>query len=274
MARHQSVCSLSAPQYDSFSSVSRCVHFADFHNCWEKKALVSRTLMSKVVGARPQVLWFAPMKGYSEHNFYGNMTFSVDFNKLLNHFAPAQMFYIDQIKFNSHMVTRILLTRGQSYSLQPVNTSVTGSPIMRVEFGSESSWQHVTSSLVDGRRLPHELEIALQPVNNDCSWLFKHCRTSANNHSRANTSSYYGSYAHHVCHRFNTFRFRCPHSLDEEKSVEVVRAWVKSLEENDDGKGSLRDRDIFALEYKKKTDVVYDNSGWGGLSTSMSFFSL
>ncbi|XP_018008272.1 uncharacterized protein LOC108665973 [Hyalella azteca] len=279
MVNYQEVRDLSCPQYESFTTVSRCIHFADFHNCWERKALVTRPLSSTIISCRGlQVLWMAPSKKTTEHNFYGNMTFTIDFNELLEYVRPANMYYVDQIKFSQHMVTRILLTRHSYSHLKSVNTSAEGSPLkaMNARYGTPRDWQHATSCHVDGRMKPHELEIAFNPSGNDSSWLFRKCRISANNHSKANTASYIGTYADHVCHRFNTFRCQCPHSLDDETSVRIVRSWVKSLEKDHENLSILSstDRDVFAQEYKKVAGYVYDNRGGGALTRNMSFWSL
>ncbi|XP_018028177.1 uncharacterized protein LOC108683373 [Hyalella azteca] len=258
MVCYQEARDLSNPQYESFTSIGRCIHFADFHDCWERKDFVTRRLNSTISSCGFQVLWMAPSKTTTEHNFYGNMTFTIDFNELLDHVRPANMYYVDQIMFNQHMVTRILLTRHSYPRLKSVNTSAADSPL-KATYGSPRGWQHATSCSVYGRMQPHELEIAFDPTGSDSSWLFRKCRISANYHSKANTGAY------HVCHRFNNFGAQCPHSLDDESSVRIIRSWVKALEENEKNvsTSAKADRDVFALAYKEVTGKEYDNRGRG-----------
>lgn len=183
------------------------------------------------------MLWFAPSKKPTEHNFYGNVTFSISFAEVHARFG-LKFYYVDQSQYNTHDVTRILLSRNNfNYKTVEYGELDAGSPMILKPPGR---WKHAAgckpASIYSARKL-HELEIALHVTPEDCAWLFRKCTISVNNHSNANSRQprSHSTYQPHICHRYNLFHRPCPYSLSNEVAVAVIRTWVGLLLRQENG---------------------------------------
>lgn len=257
---------LNGPDYEDFSAIGRSLHFEDFLTCWKRRALVPHPIKSRpqYVPRSLQVLWFAPAKKPTEHNFYGNVTFAISFAKVRARLGE-KFYYIDQSVYNTHVVTRIILSRNNlTYETVDFNDFNTGSPMVR---GTPSNWHHAARCNSAASRYnqskPHELEIGLHVTSEDCVWFFRNCTIHANNHSNANSGS------HHVCHRYNTFGRTCPYSLTNEVTVALLRTWLERLLRQ--GNGSV---DPAALFRKVLANTVTRFGGAGEDSLLMMMSDL
>ena len=170
-----------------------------------------------------QVLWFAPEADPEEHNWYGNISCTISVQKLMSYF-DVNFYYIDSIDTDTHMSTRILLTKNDyDGNLEEIDVHDDGSPIKK------SHWRYATSCRdADGRMVPHELEIAIEVTGNDCKWLYKNCHYAVNDHSSANTMRR-NRFRSHICHKYNHFGMTCPFPFNINKAMVSARDWYPNL---------------------------------------------
>ena len=190
------------------------------------------------------------MKDLSEHNFYGNVSFSMDMMKIVNYF-DSNMYYIDSLEYKTHTATRVLLTdKDYDNTLKTVDLYEEGSPLKR------HRWRHASTCYSKYSPVhPHEVEVAIEVDKEDCRWLYEECDVEVNNHSCANMKKPgTNSYNPHQCHRFNTFGMKCPYDYDEFSAHVVFRSHYPDLIESDDSQYYTDD------EYYEE-GVYYDEYG-------------
>ena len=180
-------------------------------------------------------MWFAPSKPETENNFYGNVSFKISFDEIISRYG-RQFYYVDRADYNTHIVTRIVLTN-RRLNLDKVDCNSADSPLQRDASGN---WSHAKACRSMYNELPHELEIALDATPEDCAWVFKNCNILINNHSDANTPGYCKGFSPHICHRYNTFGNRCPYSINNELGVKVMRAWINVMEQENYNKSKVQ----------------------------------
>ena len=196
-----------------------------------------------------QILWFAPMKDLSEHNFYGNVSFTLNMMRIVNHFG-SKMYYIDSFVYKTHTATRLLLTkRDYDYTFKPVDLYEEGSPLKR------HRWRHASTCYSKYSPVhPHEVEVAIEVDIEDCRWLYRECKVAVNNHICANTKKpRTNSFRPHQCHRFNYFGVECPFDYDEFSAGVVLRSHYPELVASDESEYSDED------EYNVKDEHYNDN---------------
>lgn len=157
------------------------------------------------------MLWFGPSKPASDHNMYGNVSFSISMKDVVDRFG-SRFYYIDQLEFKTHSATRILLSNKDHDQLEEVDFSEQGSPLKR------RRWRHVAKCDSEHSSVhPHEVEIGIEVNKDDCRWLYSACSVEGSNHSCANSlAGRSKQFKNHVCHRFNTFGMKCPYSFEED----------------------------------------------------------
>lgn len=157
-------------------------------------------------------MWFGPYKDPSEHNRYGNVSFSLYMKDVVDRFGK-ELYYIDRLHLQTHTTTRLLLTPYTYNHLRKVKLEREGSPV------NHKRWRHAVShdTNCNGYPLthPHEVDIAIEVDGDDCSWLYEHCDVEANNHSLANNKTN-GRDQKDVCFLYNTVqKQRCCRDYDE-----------------------------------------------------------
>ncbi|XP_047737150.1 uncharacterized protein LOC108665557 isoform X2 [Hyalella azteca] len=179
----QAVKPLVNPTYAYLDEISRCVHFDDFQEAVQKGMLVPQRVTNGRTKLRCQVLWFAPSRSSSDHNFFGNVSFTVRWETVQQKLGP-NLYFIDQAVFNSRSCTRVLLTK-KNYDgrFRKVDLNVLHSPLQKCRPG----FIYVSHCMNKVRNGPHVLEIAIEVNDADARWLYLNCRQVANNHSEANT---------------------------------------------------------------------------------------
>lgn len=214
MAHHQSPGPISEPQYETVTSFSRCLHYPDYRLCFDNKRMMPRRIkMNRYssLSAVDQVLWFEPsLSSLDQHNWYGNATFIIGLDELIQRFGP-NFYYIDKQEFETHTASRVVLSK-KSPTLTKVDLNLEGSPIKKVYsrwFGAMTC----KSSIYD-KMVPHKLEVAIEVDPEDCEWIYKRAKVEPNNHDLANTKIGFGS---RTCHRENTFGRTCSFAVSREE---------------------------------------------------------
>ncbi|XP_018007808.1 uncharacterized protein LOC108665555 [Hyalella azteca] len=180
---------------------------------------------------RRRVLWFAASHLSSEHNFYGNISFTIKWETVQQKLGP-KLYLIDQEIYNGRSFTRVLFTtKNYNKILKKVDLALHGSPLMKNESGFHLHASHCMNKVRWG---PHELQIAIEVTDADARWLFLNCKPVANNHDKANVSS--GKkhtrrdgkeylYQPHLCYKFNSAQnLECPYQWTPYECERYLRA--------------------------------------------------
>ena len=211
------VQSLNYAVYEEMESVTRCLHWEDFMESFEKKMLVPQQVRDSKVFQSDNVLWFAPTAPMEDHNMFGNVSFVIDWEHLLNKMGP-HIYEIDQALFNDHSYTRLLLTKEEYTGVNPKLHKVNLDSPNSVLKNENRIYSHIViAQCKTGRTGPHQLQIAVEADKSDARWLFENCSIFANDHKQANycASEYYGHdiikstgerrvYAPYRCYKYNT----------------------------------------------------------------------
>lgn len=175
------------------------------------------------------MLWFGPERDLSEHNMYGNVSFTMDMCRLLSRFGSS-FYYLDSLEYKTHIATRVLLSDQDYDCFDYVDFRKHGSPLKR------KKWRSVVSCYSEkyGYNHPHEVEIGIEVDKDDCKWLFNNCSVESNDHSEANTKSTGRRYVPHVCHRYNLFGKKCPYALTEYDAQRKIEEYFPDLLDDDE----------------------------------------
>ena len=179
-----------------------------------------------------QVLWFAPSLPMEEHNFYGNVSFVVDWITLLKEMGQ-HLYLIDQAIYNTRSYTRILLTNRRFHDLEPLDLRY-GSVIF---FDSEE-YCHIAKAMCLVKSGPHEVQVAIECDNQRAKRMFELCSVQPNNHSQANIlirnpriqmNGTVNIFEKFKCFKYNTsMNEYCP----DNHSVDITEGKIFSLTEN------------------------------------------
>ncbi|XP_018007819.1 uncharacterized protein LOC108665562 [Hyalella azteca] len=213
----QPVKPLDSPKYADLDDISRYVHFDDFEAAARTKMLVPQPLTNSHVRLRQRVLWFAPSQPSFKHNFYGNVSFIIKWETVLQKLGP-NLYLIDQAIYNARSYTRVVFTKNNYDSmLKKVDLDSEDSPMTK----SWSGFRHASHCMNKVRWGPHELQIAIEVDDAIVRWLYNNCKAVANNHSLANTPSdgehtrrdgKESKFQSYKCFKFNTAQNReCPY---------------------------------------------------------------
>ena len=118
----------------------------------------------------------------TKHNFYGNVSFVIDWEDVLEKLGP-HIYLIDQAVYRNRSFTRILLTSKNYHQLQEMtNMNMDGIAIKN----SYGQFYHLSKCLNTERIGFHELQIGIEATDADARWLFGNCMAEANDHSFVN----------------------------------------------------------------------------------------
>ncbi|XP_047737153.1 uncharacterized protein LOC108665554 [Hyalella azteca] len=227
----QIVKPLEFPLHADLDEISRCVHFDDFQEAVNYEALLPQPLSNSHMRLQQRVLWFAPSQASTEHNFYGNVSFTIKWKTVLQKLGP-NLYLIDQAIYNARSFTRVVFTRN-SYDtiLTRVDLDSEDSPMTK----TESGFRHASHCMNKVRWGPHELQIAIEVTDDDARWLYLNCKPVANNHSMANVPSFgehirtdgkESKFLPYKCFKFNTAQnLECPFPWTKsecEMNIQVV----------------------------------------------------
>ncbi|XP_018024711.1 uncharacterized protein LOC108680413 [Hyalella azteca] len=235
MLHFVSVKPIKDPTYEELDEISRCVHFDDFENAVRKKYLAPQSLINSHRHLQRQVLWFAPSQSSSEHNFYGNVSFTIKWETVLEKLGP-NLYLLDQAVYNDRSFTRVLVTKNNyDGKLKKVRLNSNDTPMTK----SDSGFRHVSYCENNERGGPHELQIAIEVDAADAKWLYSECKVSSNNHSDVNSlhsghnarnSGTISNFESFKCFKFNTAqKCQCPYPWTQDQCEERTRALLRPV---------------------------------------------
>ena len=177
-----------------------------------------------------QVLWFAPAKSMSIQNFYGNISFVINWEEVLEKLG-FHIYLIDQAVYKNKSFTRILLTNKNYFQLEELTNTV----MNREGIAIKKTWgqyYHVLKCFNKETMGFHELQIGIETTDADARWLFQNCSAQANNHSNVNIrhsrpivhpGSKPKNYVSYRCYKYNTAQNKdCPHPYSITETEELI----------------------------------------------------
>ncbi|XP_018024708.2 cell wall protein AWA1 [Hyalella azteca] len=226
---------LKNPEYAQLEKISRCVHFDDFDEAISKKMLVPQLLSNSRTKLEQQVLWFAPSQASTEHNFYGNVSFTIKWETVLQKLGP-NLYLIDQAIYNARSFTRVVFTR-KNYDriLKKVDFDSEDSPMTK----SWSGFRHASHCMNKVSWGPHELQIAIEVIDVEARWLYLNCKLVVNDHSNANIASKgrrrrwdkkVANFESYNCFKFNTAQnSECPYKWTADECMRHIKTVLKTV---------------------------------------------
>lgn len=204
-----------------------CLHWGDCKESYEKQTFVPHRFHSSNGFSSERILWFSPtVPSMEHHNWFGNVSFVIDWNVLLDKMGP-HLYMIDEIVF-PNPCSRVLLSKEdntRARGLREVRLDSTSSVLKHVN----GIYYHNTHKAMLGR---HQLHIGLEVDLDEARWLFQHSSMFANDHTAANYSTldHHGyevamvtgeirKYGDYSCYKYNTVRnTECPNRCSKEET--------------------------------------------------------
>lgn len=207
------------------------------------------------------MLWFAPAEVMEEHNYYGNVSYVIDWQVLLEAMGP-NLYLIDQAIYKDRGYTRILLTRGDyDNTLNRVDLRAGGTAILL----DGSTFYHAESCGCNRDRGPHELQIGIEASREDAEWIYRNCTASGNDHSSANTAEMRflktnkgerREYKPFKCFKFNTMQNQgCPFQLTKDQAE-----YQLAIEKYNAISPAFRDHQVSTADQNRAMDSTDDQN--------------
>ncbi|CAL4137006.1 unnamed protein product [Meganyctiphanes norvegica] len=206
--------------YEEFTDIERTLHLDDIvnHNATTFSAIITNGRRSYIKG-KGSVLWFSIAKPKDEHHWYGNVSFTIKLQDLLEHFlSTKKMYFMEIIERRSSLLSRVILTSRKLKSLKPAiqfEPSEVGFPL----FKSAEGKYHSLKTLPEYNK-GHELEFMIDIADEqEAQWIYNNCRKVVVNHSLGNTGAPY------TCHKYHSFGSKpsCTSSFSIEKTNEIIK---------------------------------------------------
>ncbi|CAL4121764.1 unnamed protein product [Meganyctiphanes norvegica] len=215
--------------YEEFTEIERTLHLDDMvnHNTTTFSPIITNGRRSYIKG-KGSVLWFSIAKPKEEHHWYGNVSFIIKLQDLLEHFlSTKKMYFMEIIERRSSLLSRVILTSRKLKSLKPAiqfEPSEVGFPL----FKSAEGMYHSLKTLPDYNK-GHELEFMIDIADKqEAQWIYSNCRKVVVNHSLGNTGAEY------TCHNYHIFgqKARCKSPFSIEKTNEIIKSTLNLCRKN------------------------------------------
>lgn len=188
--------------YKKFDNIVRTVHFEDYMKIVDHEEMKSRTLTpvshSILSETSPPLkgLWFGPFNEKDDdgrNNWYGNVSFQINFNDFLKSLGNVNIYFIEVVEFRWSCCSRILISC-KEHNLPLYDPSVEGGPWHRNSSGQD---MYLTTSKtfdniqMNNRKLKnHELEFYCDIDGISFHQLKKLGKIIPVNHSEANSGKF------------------------------------------------------------------------------------
>ncbi|CAL4100623.1 unnamed protein product [Meganyctiphanes norvegica] len=152
-------------------------------------------------------VWFGPKKNPYEHNWYGNISYTVPMKTFMDcmKFISTNLYFVEIVDFKTTSATRFLFSHRQYIHLQHYDPTTIGGPWYEDENGEHFFAKCLNRRyLPDADEVPHEFEIMIELQDGDYSEVFKICDTEAVDHSDANEVDYNGKPCRKRCKQYQT----------------------------------------------------------------------
>ncbi|XP_063588093.1 uncharacterized protein LOC134765387 isoform X2 [Penaeus indicus] len=208
--------------YKKFETIVRTVHLDDFVRVMKESEITQSPMPPNSTHLRNSGLmaaWFGmPVDG---HNWYGNVSFVVNFNNFLNTFSHFNKYFVEVAEYNTQNASRLLFS-SKSYELKEYDPTIPGGPWY---MDSNNDHWFLTSARACRSYYPcingHALEFMLELNKDEAKKLFQISAKQATDHSQANDSGYM------KCKKYrsgSSWTF-CPFALSAEQTIHELDEW-------------------------------------------------
>ena len=208
-------------RFEPFSEIDRTIHLSDYEKCIDKNLLIPYRIHydsnSKLFRYKYLVHWFHVARDPARHNYFGNVTFRISLDDVLDRFGSrVKMIYFETVKVGDNYVSRIFITRKPSHrfptGLELDYNHKGNFPLHRDP--NNNSYHHAVTC--NGKF--HSLEFIIDSIFFILpKWLYRHCQIIPTNHEQANTRKD-GRYKKYACHKYNKFGKLCPTPFSKEEA--------------------------------------------------------
>ena len=216
---------VSLQDYEFFNKLERSIHLKDVL-LQNSNSLLASEISTKdnsyIQNLGIKVLWFGVSRQHpSENHFYGNVSFIISLDKLLNYFQGTYKFYLlETLDLKTHIVSRVFLTSRPLEDLPPaieVNFEELGYPLYQDKAGN---FYHLKD--IAGYAYGHFVEFMIDiRSDSDCKWIYDNSQRIAVNHAQANT--FCGSdLPTLICHEFNKKGHVCPSPFSRKQVISKI----------------------------------------------------
>ena len=210
-----------------------------------------------------------------EHNFYGNVSFVVDWLTLLREMGP-HLYLIDQAIYNTRSYTRILLTNRIHHDLEPLDLQY-GCVI----FYDYVNYCHIAKAMCLVKSGPHEVQVAIECNNQRAKRMFELCSVQPNNHSQANTlarnprrqmNGTVNIYQPYKCFKYNTSMNKsCPDNCSFAVTEDKIFSLTSNVNFHDGRISNPPPVFITPKSTNKVNKITNENVNWRVKSNSDTF---
>ncbi|CAL4121756.1 unnamed protein product [Meganyctiphanes norvegica] len=215
--------------YEPFTDIERCVHIQDvldFNKHSLSTSRISRKDKSHLENKGFDVLWFGISSTQSSHHVYGNISFVIRLQTLLDKFRSSRkLYYLETVERFDSVMSRLIFTSRSINELGPANMldmRRVGYPLFQDSCGT---YYHLKS--IPGYRHGHNIEILIDMPRtrpSDAKWLFDSCRKIPVNHQHANFLNFQtGKYRVCICYKYNNRQKECPFPFSEEQTCSHMK---------------------------------------------------
>ncbi|XP_047737197.1 uncharacterized protein LOC108664709 [Hyalella azteca] len=209
---------LPCPQYLPLERLSRCVHLEDAIEIITEEHLPSSTIASnrKKEVADIKVLWCQGMWPVRRHNMFGNVSFYLDWEEVLERFGPNIYCLNIGRTQKDEIRTQLLVTRKTYTTLQKLDLHTHGSALL---LGTDGRMLRAVSYQQGSHTVTHITQIALEDLDDDGRWFYASCDKMCNDHMTKE---------HHFCFKYNIMRKKkpCPSPLKAGDTWMLLESWL------------------------------------------------
>lgn len=200
-------------EYKPLQKIIRVLHFEDHIEVFKKSAFIPSTITeekhSSMENKPIEGIWFDVIRtDRIEHNWFGNISYEVDFESFLRTFKP-KFYFIEVVEFRSSSASRLLLTT-QTFSDEVMNNPYDpyqeGGPLYIDGRGYNFYLDEIRRYDEETNDFPPELEMFIVLSPDEYKGLYDMCKKIAVEHSEVNVDEL------HKCKKYRSrgLKIECP----------------------------------------------------------------
>lgn len=206
-------------RYKEFSCVIRTVHFEDYKRIRSIEKLDPQPLKKSTHLRQTmpdlEVLWFGmPSDG---HNWYGNVSFVVDLDLLLQKLS-LRTYFIEVVDYRTQSASRLLLTSKTYEHLREFDPQIKGGPWF-VDENKKNKYLTLARRCRAAEWNGHTLELMLELTDSEAKEVFAMASVEAADHSEANDEGYMKCRKH----RSGRYWTECPTPWSKDVASRKIR---------------------------------------------------
>ncbi|XP_037783077.1 uncharacterized protein LOC119579376 [Penaeus monodon] len=212
--------------YRRFETIIRTVHLDDFVQAVVESKIIQcpMTQSTHLWNSELMAAWFG-MPVY-DHNWYGNVSFVVNFNSFLNTFNHFKTYFVEVAEYHTQNASRLLFS-SKFHNLREYNPTIPGGPWY---MDSNNDHWFPTSARSYKSDFPcpngHALEFMLELNEDEAKKLYHMSAKQAADHSQANIPGYM------KCKKFRSGAIwqNCPFPLSPEQTIGQLNEWNVAIQ--------------------------------------------